>query len=89
MHAHEHVVITDHRLVDRRVLEYVGLAVAALSDGHHRGCPGRVGKPDCAGVLVHRTWCYFHHDSLSLKQAVHTTRRSNPAPPYTEANAQR
>jgi hypothetical protein len=57
VHAHEHVVITDHRLVDRRVLEYVGLAVAALSDGHHRGCPGRVGKPDCAGVLVHRAWC--------------------------------
>src|SRR5918911_1406914 len=52
MHAHEHVVIVDHRLGDLRVLEHVGSAVAVLNDGHHRGCRRRASKPDRAGVLV-------------------------------------
>src|ERR671933_1507443 len=49
MHAHEHVVIADHRLGDLRVLEHVGSALAVLNDGHHRGCRRRASKPDRAG----------------------------------------
>jgi hypothetical protein len=57
VHAHEHVVIADHRLVNLRVLEHVGAAVAAMNDGHHRGCRGRAGKSGCAGVLVDQAQC--------------------------------